>query len=82
MEPATLREQEINTVMQIFTGGGCVLCVYERGVEGTRLSAPARDVTALTTPGPPQWPFSEGADAPGPLTAPLSPRDRVHSPRT
>lgn len=68
--------------MQIFTGGGCVLCVYEGDVEGTRLSAPARDVTALTTPGPPQWPFSEGADAPAPLSAPLPPRNRVHSPRT
>lgn len=46
----------------------------ERGV---RLSAPARDVTALTTPGPPQWPFSEGADAPGlrylPLPSPPRP---------
>ncbi|CAH0698863.1 unnamed protein product [Spodoptera exigua] len=36
---------------------------------GGRLSAPARDVTALTTPGSPQWPFSEGADAPAPLSA-------------
>lgn len=42
---------------------------------GRRLSAPARDVIALTTPGPPQWPFSEGADASVQLSAsPLVPR--------
>lgn len=47
---------------------------------GERLSAPARDVTALTTSGPPQWPFSEGADAPAPLSTAPSPRPRA--PRT
>lgn len=48
-----------------------MLCRYSVGARGAgrRLSAPARDVTALTTPGPPQWPFSEGADAPAPLSA-------------
>lgn len=38
---------------------------------GERLSAPARDVTALTTPGRPQWPFLEGADALTPRYLPL-----------
>lgn len=32
-----------------------------------------RDVTVLTTPGTPQWPFLEGADALAPLSAPRSP---------
>lgn len=36
---------------------------------GEREGCRPRDVTALTTPGPPQWPFSEGADAPAPLSA-------------
>lgn len=57
-------------------------CVHISKGERGRLSAPVRDVIALTTPGLPQWPFLEGADALAPLTTPRSTSRRLYtSPR-
>lgn len=54
-------------------------CVHISKGERGRLSAPVCDVTALTTPRLPQWPFLEGADALAPLTTPRSTSRRLYT---